>query len=221
MGILMWRQGSAPGYQSDDAALVRRLRAGDEAAFEEFFEGNFHGIYRFALSRLGHDAGLAKEIAQATLVKAFEKLATYRGEAPLFSWLCSICRFEISGHFRRESRRPRLVSALDQSQETRGALESLRALGGDPEQQLLRAELAGMVHLAVDHLPPRYASVLESKYSLGLSVREIAEQMGITPKAVESLLSRAREAFRDGFSSLTGASGAGLTPARFTTGSDL
>ena len=90
----------------DDRALVRRMLAGEDAAFEEFFAASFQGLYRFALVRVGHDADLARDVAQAAICKGIERLATYRGEAPLFSWLCSICRFEITGHFRRLGRRP-------------------------------------------------------------------------------------------------------------------
>jgi RNA polymerase sigma-70 factor (ECF subfamily) len=188
----------------DDRALVKRMRAGDESAFEEFFDANFHGLYRFALTRLDEDTELAKEVAQAAICKAFEKLGTYRGEAPLFSWLCSICRFEISGHFRRLRRAPPDMDLPEEAMESRGALESIPFNLDDPENQLLRREVARLVHLTVDHLSPTYANVLEWKYTEGLSVKEIATQLGITPKAAESLLGRARQAFRDGFMSLTG-----------------
>lgn len=201
----MWpRKPSDFDLRPDDRALVKRMRAGDESAFEEFFDANFHGLYRFALTRLDDDAELAKEMAQAALCKAFEKLDTYRGEAPLFSWLCSICRFEISSHFRRLRRTPPRTDLPEEAMETRGALESIPFNLDHPENQLLRREVARLVHLTVDHLPPTYANVLEWKYTDGLSVKEIAAQLSISPKAAESLLSRARQAFRDGFLSLTG-----------------
>lgn len=182
--------------------LVKRMRAGDEEAFDHFFDLYFHAIYRFALARVGQETELAKEIAQATLCKALEKLATYRGEAALFSWLCSICRFEISGHFKRERRSPPQVDLIEDGGALRGVLESLPAGLDDPESALLRREVARLVHVAVDHLPPHYSQVLEWKYSDGLSVKQIAVQLGMSPKAVESLLTRARLAFRDGFASL-------------------
>jgi DNA-directed RNA polymerase specialized sigma24 family protein len=56
----------------------------------------------------------------------------------------------------------------------------------------------------LDHLPRHYDQVLEWKYIAGLSVNEIAQRMSMTTKAAESLLSRAREAFRDGFAELAG-----------------
>lgn len=178
------------------------MRAGDEAAFEEFYDSYFQALYRFALARLGQDAELAKEMAQATVCKAIEKLDSYRGEAALFTWLCSICRFEISGHFKREQRSLPQADLLETRGALREVLESLPALD-DPENELLRREVVRRVHEAVDHLPPHYAQVLEWKYSDGLAVREMAELLGMTPKAVESLLTRARLAFRDQFASLT------------------
>lgn len=187
----------------DDRALVRRLRAGEEAAFERFFDAYFHPLYRFALARLGQEEDLAKEVAQAALCKALEKLDTYRGEAALFSWLCSVCRFEISAHFRRLKRRPPEVELAEEDAAVRGVLESLPALLDDPESGLLRRELARRVHLVVDHLPAHYGRILEWKYTDGLPVKEIADRLGISAKAAESLLTRARQAFKDGFASFS------------------
>jgi RNA polymerase sigma-70 factor, ECF subfamily len=201
---MMWPgRSDESGSWAEDRRLVRRMRAGDEAAFEEFFDSYFQAVYRFALARLGQETELAKEIAQATICKAIEKLASYRGEAALFSWLCSICRFEISGHFKRERRSPPQVDLLEESGALREVLESLPASLDDPESELLRGEVARLVHEAVDHLPPHYGQVLEWKYSDGVPVKEMAERLGMTPKAVESLLTRARLAFRDQFASLT------------------
>lgn len=201
---MMWPgRSDESGSWAEDRRLVQRMRAGDEAAFEEFFDSYFQAVYRFALARLGQETELAKEIAQATICKAIEKLASYRGEAALFSWLCSICRFEISGHFKRERRAPPQADLLEESGALREILESLPASLDDPESGLLRREVARLVHEAVDHLPPHYSQVLEWKYSDGLPVKEMAERLGMTPKAVESLLTRARLAFRDQFASLT------------------
>ena len=56
-----------------------------------------------------------------------------------------------------------------------------------------------IVQRVLDHLPPRYATVLEWKYVDELSVQEIASRLGLGLKAAESLLTRARRAFRDAF----------------------
>jgi RNA polymerase sigma-70 factor (ECF subfamily) len=185
----------------DDAALVGRLRAGEEAAFEEFFDRSFHGLVRFAVARLGGDHELAKEMAQAAICRAFEKLDTFRGEAPLFAWVCAICRFEISAHFRRERREPPRAELPEEGVEVPAAVETLSFELADPQSQALRREVARRVHRTIDHLPHRYAQVLEWRYDERLAVDEIAGRLELSYKAAESLLSRARQAFRDGFSS--------------------
>ena len=62
-----------------------------------------------------------------------------------------------------------------------------------------RAPLEQVVQLTLDYLPDRYGKALELKYLEGLTVEEIAEQLGDGVVAVQSLLARARAAFRKGF----------------------
>lgn len=80
------------------------MLTGEEAAFEEFSDGYIPALYRFAQRRLG-DRELTRDIVQETVCKAIAKLATFRGEAGLMTWLCACCRNEIAAHFRRASRR--------------------------------------------------------------------------------------------------------------------
>lgn len=186
-----------------DKDVAERMLAGEEQAFHEFFHAHFPGLYRFALARMNHDADAAEEVVQATLCTAISKLRTYRGEAALFTWLCAFCRREISAHYKRRNRQPVTVELVEHSPEVRAALESLSVLAQEsPEEALRRREVARLVQVALDGLPDRYANALEWKYVDGFSVEEIATRLGATPKAVESLLTRARVAFRDGFSTL-------------------
>ncbi len=185
---------------ADDRALVRRLQAGDEAAFEAFFAAHFPPLYRFALARLRDDVA-AEEVVQAALGRALTRLHTWRGEAALLTWLHTFCRHEISAWCARAARRPVEVDLVDDLPEVRAALDALGA--PDPETTLRRAEIAGLVQTALDRLPGRHADALEWKYIDGLSVAEIAARLGVTTKAAESLLARARESFRDAFLTLT------------------
>jgi RNA polymerase sigma-70 factor (ECF subfamily) len=188
-----------------DLRLVRRVMAGEEAAFAELFDGYFPILYRFAMARTGHDADAAEEVVQATFCKAIPKLGTYRGEASLLTWLCTFCRHEISDYYRRSGTANREVELIEDQPEIAAALQSLAAsVGAGPEGSLLRGEIARLVHVALDQLPHHYAHALEWKYAEGLSVEEIAGRLGLSLKATESLLTRARAAFRDGFATLTG-----------------
>jgi len=182
-----------------DVALARRVLDGDEAAFDEFFAGYFPRLYRFALARLGGNEDAAEEIVQRVLIRALARLQTYKGEAALLTWLCTLCRREISSWREREGQL-REVSLFDDRLQVRAALDALAAVeADDPEATLRRRELSGLVQLTLDHLPGRYGDVLEWKYIQELSVDEIAGRLGVGYKAAESLLTRARAAFRDGF----------------------
>ncbi|HVS66464.1 MAG TPA: sigma-70 family RNA polymerase sigma factor [Thermoanaerobaculia bacterium] len=187
-----------------DRLLVRRMLRGDERAFSEFFDASFPGLYRFALVRLGYDADAAEEAVQSVLCKAVAKLHTYRGEAALFTWLCTICRREIAVQSQQAGRRQAALVRLDEAPEVRAALDALAASEEMPEGELLRKELGDLVRLALDNLPVRYAAALEWKYIEGESVREIAHRLELGPKAAESLLTRARSAFREAFATLCG-----------------
>ena len=184
----------------DDKAVVGRMRAGDEAAFDRFFDTYFSRLFRFAVARLDNDADAAEDVVQATLCKAIAKLATYRGEAALFTWLCTFCRHEISAHYIRHRRIVHETPLIEDSPEVRAALESLGA--DHPDEQLRRRELARLVQVTLDSLPERYGNALEWKYIQGLSVYQIADRLNVGPKAAESLLSRAREAFREAFAAV-------------------
>ena len=186
----------------DDRTLVRRMLRGDELAFQQFFDTYFGRLSRFAMARLG-DPDAADEAVQATLVLGFRKLHTWRGEAALFTWLCTICRREIAALLER-SNNPRVTGLVDDDPEIRARLEALAAQGVTPETALDRAELARLVRLTLDYLPTHYAEVLQWKYLEEVAVKEIADRLGASPKAAESLLTRARQGFREGFRALTG-----------------
>ncbi len=185
-----------------DKALAKRMLGGDERAFREFFDEYFPGLYRFALSRVGRDPELAEEVAQSTIVKAIDKLATYRGEAALFNRLCTFCRHEIHAYLKKLRRVPDPVGLIEDLPEIRAALDSLSMTGDDgPDEALRRKETVRWVQITLDHLPRHYGQVLEWKYMHELPVKEIARRLELGPKAAESLLTRARGAFRDSFAS--------------------
>ncbi len=73
-----------------DQKLVARLLAGNECAFDQFFDTYFEQLWCHAMQRLDGDVDRSREVVQFTLVHAMRKLHAYRGEASLFAWLCEI-----------------------------------------------------------------------------------------------------------------------------------
>ena len=183
-----------------DKETARRLLKGSERDFEAFFNEYFPKVYRFCARRLsGPDL---EDIALSVMRQTFRRLETFRGEASLFTWICQIARGEVAAYYKKRDRKPQLL-AIDDREDIRSELESIPAdpahrpdnsLAGDQRRQAIQALL--------DHLPGNYGQVLEAKYVEGLSMREIAERLDTTPKAVESILSRARLAFKEHFAAI-------------------
>jgi RNA polymerase sigma-70 factor, ECF subfamily len=184
---------------SDDRELVKRLLSGDEAAFDRFIGDYYPRLYRFAYRRLAGSSDNALDVVQATFQKVVPRLGSWRGEASLFSWMCGFCRFEIAAVWKGQE-----STVADDDPAVRAALESLTAIDDAPDIDYERKEIGSAVRIALDHLPRHYVSALEWKYLSDLSVSEIATRLAMTPKAAESLLSRARQAFRDAFVELAG-----------------
>jgi RNA polymerase sigma-70 factor (ECF subfamily) len=179
---------------------------GDEAAFRQFFDGYFPRLYRFAVPRVGGDADAAKEVVQGTFIKAIRNLAAYRGEAALFSWLCQICRRQIVDYLRANRRHSDRLVLVEDSDEMRAVLESIEAPASDePAHGYSAEETRRLVQTVLDRLPERYGDVLEWKYIEGRSVEEIAATLGVGQTAAQSLLARARIAFREALETVFGA----------------
>jgi RNA polymerase sigma-70 factor (ECF subfamily) len=118
----------------DDRDLVRRMSAGEQRAFDEFFNAYFDRLYRFALVRLKNDTHAAEDAVQQTLCRAVEKIHHFRGEAALFTWLCQICRNVIVDAFRANNWVPTSAVPFEDTDEIRAALESISALPADDPQ---------------------------------------------------------------------------------------
>jgi RNA polymerase sigma-70 factor (ECF subfamily) len=118
----------------------------------------------------------------------------------LFTWLCQICRHEISDWYARYARKQEPLVSLDDDPSVMAALESF---GLEVQDNLVnQLALADMVQITLDYLPDNYGKALELKYLQGLSVKEIAKRLGIGRLAAQSMLARARTAFRKGFNDL-------------------
>lgn len=182
-----------------DRRLARQVADGSQAAFDEFFREYFPRLFRFTLSRTDNDPDLAEEIVQRTMCIVVRKMSGYRGEALLFTWLCQICRNELRAVFRQRGVESAGELAIEDHPAVQAALESMGTEDYRPETLQRRDELARFVRGTLEYLPANYAMALEMKYIAGNSVAEIAERLGIGEKAAESVLTRARAAFRDGF----------------------
>ena len=193
-----------------DRELVDRLLRGDARAFDEFFNEYYPKLYRFVKRRVP-DAALAEDVAQGALCRALDSLRGFRGEAALFTWMCTLCRRELSARL-GELEPAGSTSLAEDDPAIRAALELLLANEStDPVLATDRAQLRQAIRVALDYLPAPYGDILEWKYLRDMSIGEIAQRLGRSPKATESLLTRAREAFREAFTLLSGTPAKGVS----------
>lgn len=177
------------GYS--EQALREAVLAGNQAAWRALYERHFAALYGYAFHRAGRDADRTDEIVQETWLVAVRRIADYDPCRGAFEgWLKGIADHVLQNQRRRWLR--------DRSADGRVFAEQT---GPGAEDGAERRELLA---LALTALPTSYQAVLQAKYQEELTVREIADRMGHTSKAVESLLSRARSAFREQWNRLSG-----------------
>ena len=125
---LEWGYRPVREQYTEDRKLVARLVKGDERAFDFFVDQYYPRLFRFAYSRIGRDADAAQDVVQNTFANVIRKIGSYRGEAALFTWLCSFCRYEIAAFWRQKGRREPEIELIEDSPHARAALETLGAL---------------------------------------------------------------------------------------------
>jgi RNA polymerase sigma-70 factor (ECF subfamily) len=172
------------------------MRAGEQRAFDEFFNASAPRLVAFVARRSALDPASLEDIVQSALIKAVRNLAGYRGEAALFTWLTEICRHELADAHRKAARRPAHIS-LDEDDMNSLVEAQLRAPEHHEPLSVLDAATQGAAVMQVlRSLPGHYSRALEAKYGDGMSVEDIGRELGLTAIAAQSLLARARETFR-------------------------
>jgi RNA polymerase sigma-70 factor (ECF subfamily) len=144
-------------------------------------------LYLYIRSRLQPRLEFVDDLVQDVFLTAWRSLPQYRGQSPLKSWLLGIARHKVEDHYRD---RLRDLAVPDDATETIPE----PAPGADFALDQARSAAATAAILAA--LPEPYRVVLLWRYWEQRSAEEMATLTGKTPKAIERLLSRARQEFR-------------------------
>src|SRR4051812_37629537 len=163
------------------APLFRR-KVDDDQAFEEIYERHVRDVYRYAAGMLG-EAADAEDVTQTTFLNAYRSFqAGTRPDKPR-SWLIAIAHNVCRQRFRQAQRRPREVEF-----DERVAEAAVQDPGAPSAEDLRRA---------LSELPPNQRAALVMRELEGSSYTEIADVLGISVSALETLLFRARRALRE------------------------
>jgi RNA polymerase sigma-70 factor (ECF subfamily) len=191
MGLTFVKGGRMSGDERvwRERGLRAAVLAGDETAWKALYEESFAGLYAYALWRCAGLRDVADEVVQDTWLTAVRRIGRFDPARGGFAdWLRGIAVNILRNHLRRERRTWASRSAIGRRLAERVAHY--------PASDRERAE---RIAHALAALPERYEAVLRAKYLDGRAVADIAAASGETPKAVESLLTRARQAFRDAY----------------------
>jgi len=167
--------------------LIEQIKLGKKGAASEFYRAYAPKLRRYLLTKLPE--GEIEEILQDTFLSAFDSIALYRGECSVSTWLIAIARHEVADYYRKRYVRVAV-------EKTSPLFESMVSEVMSPEFVYEKKKMERRFASAYKSLSRQYQDVLSYRYELSMSVKEIASRMEISFKATESLLFRARVAFR-------------------------
>jgi RNA polymerase sigma-70 factor, ECF subfamily len=188
-GAISWSD-----VDSDEAALIERCAAGDEAACAELVATHQRMVYSLALHLLG-DRDEALDLSQEVFLRVFRTLSGFRGQSALRTWIYRIVINQVRNRQRWWRRRHRSEQvSLDQHLQQFGEPECKgEAL---PDRLLASKETAARIWQALDRLPFDQRTALILREVDGLRYEEIAFSLNIAVGTVKSRLTRARQALR-------------------------
>ncbi|MGH8980251.1 MAG: RNA polymerase sigma factor, partial [Acidimicrobiales bacterium] len=176
-----------------DRELVERCQGGDGRAFAELYERYRRRLQRFCLRRL-HASDDAEEAVQEAFARAWRALPRFAGERRFYPWLTVIAGNVCTDILRRRSR---LVPMGDISE------RDLDVDAPEVDERLLRQVDLALATEALGHLSDRHQRVLRLREGTEWSAQRIAEHEGLAAPAVDTLLWRARQAFKREFTALS------------------
>ena len=176
-------------FQSDEEALLK-LAAGDLAAYRYLFERHFADLCNFLRIYL-HSKEFSEEVALEIYEFVWEKRETLQIRVNFKSFLYSSAKNRAISHYRREHRA--IFTSLDLSEV--GKSEEVNS-----QHFMEEVELRGFINKAISDLPEKSRQIYLMAWEENLSHKEIAAQLGITPKTVENhvgiALRKLRESLR-------------------------
>ncbi len=175
------------------ADLVKRAQQGDADAFATLFHTHKMRIYSLCL-RMTNNAAEAEDLAQDAFLQVFRKLATFRGDSALSTWLYRIAVNTVLMHFRRKT--PCKVS-LDENFNNQNSAKPVRREYGTRDGRLETSVSRVALTRAISELPEGYRAIFLLHEVEGYQHREIAELLGCSVGTSKSQLHKAKLRIRD------------------------
>ncbi len=172
--------------------IVKEVLEGKKGAATAFYKEFAVKLRRYLNTKLPEEE--VEEILQDTFLSAFDSLPLYRGESSILTWLISIARHEVADFYRKRYVRQAV-------EKTTPLFENMVSEVLSPEFVMEKKKVEKKFFYTYHKLSGQYQDILSYRYEMSMSVKEIAQRMDLSFKATESLLYRARLAFREEYES--------------------
>lgn len=177
--------------REQEALTVQRVLDGDVNEYEKLVLEYQKNVYNLALRMTG-DAEDAADMAQEAFIKAYNSLASYRGDSKFSVWLYRIVSNVCLDFLRARKRRQTVSLSVvdDEGEETELEISDESA---SPEKLMERSMTRDAVRRGLQELTPEYRQILILRELQGMSYDEIAETLGLESGTVKSRIFRARK----------------------------
>lgn len=179
-----------------DSMLVDLVLCNDRGAFKQIMQRCNQRLFRVARGVVNDDIE-AEDVVQEAYVHAYEKLATFRGEASLLTWLTRIVLNESYGRLRRRHDTVD-IAIVETAQNEGGRIIAFPSKfgGEDPAASAARDQIRIMIEHAIEKLPEAFRIVFVMREIEGCTVEETAASLELRPETVKTRLHRARRQLR-------------------------
>ena len=182
---------------SSDAAVMLRVKAGDQPAFDYLVQKYRRPLVSF-MYRMARNTAVAEDLAQEVFLRVYRSRESYEASAKFTTWLYRIATNLAVNHARdTRHERPEVMVSLDEPDEATGVTMDLADGEMTAEQAMVRRERLMGIRRKIEALPERQRlAVVMHKYQQ-MDYRQIAEVLELSESATKSLLFRAYETLRE------------------------
>lgn len=171
-----------------DRKLIKRINKGDQNAFKELYFKYSDLLFAYISHRVDNNKEVTTDIWQETWTIAVEKIIDFQYKSNVFTWLCAIAKNKIADHYR----------LTEKQRKFNDEIKIIKDIDNE-EIELVDDRTQADVIMVLANLTDEYRYLLMAKYLENNSIEEISLVIGKSYKATESMLSRARNAFREEF----------------------
>ncbi len=190
--------GSPSPDRSKDQALIARIQSGEPGAFAELVHRYTRKVYSIGIGMLRNEQD-ARDVVQETFLNVHRRLDSFRGDASLASWIARIATNNALMKLRTRRRKPETSLELNIPGQPSSERVERVIIDRQPlaDKLSLDKELGERIRSSVEELPEKYREVLILADYRELSMREVADTLGITIPNVKTRLHRARLRVRE------------------------